>query len=227
MEDLIPALMDQIPSDNNGIASYRINSKLSRGVPRNDADGDDLSDCSALIKIKADGSDMYAGHTTWRSFGIINKMYKYVTMPNLKNPIAVSYASSPGFLSSKDDYYVTSNGLVVMETTNSLFNKELYKFITPKSVLCWVRSIVANHLATNGSSWTHYFAMYNSGSYNNQFMVLDYKKFTPGQPIKNDTLWILEQLPGAVAMADVSSVLRKQGFWKSYNIPYFVDSMFF
>jgi len=52
-------------------------------------------------------------------------------------------------------------------------------------------------------------------------MVLDYKLFEAGKPIKPDTLWILEQLPGTVHMADMSLLLEKQGYWASYNLPYF------
>lgn len=32
--------------------------------------------------------------------------------------------------------------------------------------------------------------------YNNQFMVLDYKKFSPGKPLpKAGLFWVLEQIP--------------------------------
>jgi hypothetical protein len=51
-------------------------------------------------------------------------------------------------------------------------------------------------------------------------MVLDYKKFTPGQPVVPETLWVLEQLPGMVEMADLSLYLKQNGYWASYNIPY-------
>ena len=53
-----------------------------------------------------------------------------------------------------------------------------------------------------------------------QWMVLDYKKFTPGQPVVPETLWVLEQLPGMVEMADLSLYLKQNGYWASYNIPY-------
>ena len=53
-----------------------------------------------------------------------------------------------------------------------------------------------------------------------QWMVLDYKKFTPGQPVVPETLWVLEQLPGMVQMADLSLYLKQNGYWASYNIPY-------
>jgi hypothetical protein len=51
-------------------------------------------------------------------------------------------------------------------------------------------------------------------------MVLDYKKFTPGQPVVPETLWVLEQLPGMVEMADLSLYLKQNRYWASYNIPY-------
>ena len=51
-------------------------------------------------------------------------------------------------------------------------------------------------------------------------MVLDYKLFTPGQPVVPGTLWVLEQMPGIVEMADLSVILKENGYWASYNLPY-------
>ena len=51
-------------------------------------------------------------------------------------------------------------------------------------------------------------------------MVLDYNMFTPGKPVVPGTLWILEQMPGMVQMADLSLFLKENGYWASYNIPY-------
>ena len=79
--------------------------------------------------------------------------------------------------------------------------------------------LVANRLANNGSSWCSLFALHNSGTYNNQWMILDFKLFEPGKPLKPDTLWILEQLPGNVPRKDMTSLLQKQGYWASYNVP--------
>jgi len=50
---------------------------------------------------------------------------------------------------------------------------------------------------------------------------VDYKLFTPGEPLKPNTLWIAEQIPGYVISGDVTEVLKKTGYWASYNIPYF------
>ncbi|KAF0972829.1 hypothetical protein FDP41_009078 [Naegleria fowleri] len=186
-------------------------------------DEETLTDCSALIKITPDCLNLFAGHTTWRGYNIINKMYKvYSLMENGVASQTVAFASSPSFLSSKDDFYVTQHGLVTMETTNDVFNTDLFQFITPHSVMCWMRSIVANRLAKTAHEWVTLFGLYNSGTYNNQWMALDYNKFTPGVcQLPADSLWILEQIPGTVMTKDVTPVLNNQTFWSSYNIPYF------
>ena len=51
----------------------------------------------------------------------------------------------------------------------------------PTTVLEWLRNVIANRLAVTGQDWTEIFAQYNSGTYNNQFGILDYKQFKKGQ----------------------------------------------
>jgi hypothetical protein len=68
----------------------------------------------------------------------------------------------------QDDFYVTPR-FVSMETTNSVFNHTLYElYITPASALSWQRAYISNGWATSGAQWVQLFAMYNSGTYNNQ-----------------------------------------------------------
>lgn len=56
--------------------------------------------------------------------------------------------------------------------------------------------MVANRLATTASEWVDTFIKYNSGTYNNQFMILDYKKFIPGQPlVKSGLFHVVESIP--------------------------------
>lgn len=43
--------------------------------------------------------------------------------------------------------------------------------LTPQCVPSWHRVRAANLLAHNGSEWVRFFKMYNSGTYNNQYMV--------------------------------------------------------
>lgn len=76
----------------------------------------------------------------------------------------VSFSSYPGFLVSTDDFYLTDAGLWIAETTNDILNASLYSKVVPQSLLSWIRTIVANRMATNGKDWTNIFAKYNSGT---------------------------------------------------------------
>jgi hypothetical protein len=192
-------------------------------------EGDKLTDCSALIRlvpatnVPGAASDIYAGHTTWRSFYAMLRIYKVYAFPASVYPAGtVSIASSPGLLHSKDDFYAMER-FVVMETTNSVMNGSLWSALTPHSLLSWQRVTVANGLASSGKGWTDLFNRYSSGTYSNQWMVLDLSLFAPGAPLpQQDLLWITESVPGVyMESADVTSVLVQQGYWASYNIPYF------
>lgn len=44
----------------------------------------------------------------------------------------------------------------------------IYDVITTKSILSWMRVMVANRMANNGKQWVDVFSKYNSGTYNNQ-----------------------------------------------------------
>lgn len=74
----------------------------------------------------------------------------------------------------------------------------------------------ANQLSKGGSDWFNIISKHNSGTYNNQYMVYDGKLFTPGNALQPNTLWVVEQIPGDVVGADVTSQLEK-GYWSSYN----------
>ncbi|OQS03481.1 urease, partial [Thraustotheca clavata] len=179
--------------------------------------------CSAIIRILPDASDLLWGHTTWDIYSAMNKMFKHydVPLPHEGGRRRVSMSSSPGYISSVDDWYLLDSGLGVLETTNGVYNKTLYDQLTHRSILSWMRSKVANALAINGTTWATIFALHNSGTYNNQWMVLDLNKFEPFKGFGPGGLTVLEQMPGAVEYADKTNVLLTQGYWASYNVPYF------
>jgi len=55
-----------------------------------------------------------------------------------------------------------------------------------------------------------------SGTYNNQYMIVDLKKVTLGHELTNGTLWVIEQIPGLVVGADQTTVLRAGLFSMHY-----------
>lgn len=48
----------------------------------------------------------------------------------------------------------------------------------------------ANRLASNGKNWTDIFSKFNSGTYNNQWVVADYKLFQKNaNTLPENTVW--------------------------------------
>ncbi|CAG2100672.1 unnamed protein product [Medioppia subpectinata] len=182
--------------------------------------------CLALVKVLPDSSDLYVAHNLWFPYGIMIRImkqysfaFKSLTTGTLIPGHSVSMSSYPGFIFSGDDYYVLSSGLVVQETTNNNFNQSLYSTVRPNQVVLeFARTVVANRLATGGRQWTDIFGRYNSGTYNNQFMIVDYILFTKGTPIHllpDNLLLVWERMPSTITSADVTKVLRDTTYWGS------------
>ncbi|XP_065149185.1 putative phospholipase B-like 2 [Paramisgurnus dabryanus] len=189
--------------------------------------------CSALIKLLPGNKNLLMSHDTWNTYQSMLRILKrynfaYRTSPTEKSVIPgriQAFSSYPGSIFSGDDFYILSSGLVTMETTIGNSNDDLWKFVKPQDVVMeWLRNIVANRLAENGREWADIFSRYNSGTYNNQWMIVDYKLFVPGEgQMKQGLFTVLEQIPGMIVTADKTEELFKSGYWASYNIPYFEE----
>lgn len=83
--------------------------------------------------------------------------------------------------------------------------------------------MVANYGAGNSKEWVNIFPRYLSGTYTNQFIVMDYKAFTPDQPLPDETLMIVEEVPMTYRIHDISSIVNKQSYWPSFNVAYDPD----
>ena len=179
--------------------------------------------CSALFKVKNDLSEIYFGHNTWNTyFSTIRILKEYNLNYNnrwtkSKNIIFTSY---PATMSSLDDFYIASHGLVVIETTNSFYNDTMFKEITPECLFTGERAMISNRISNSSREWTENFVKYNSGTYNNQFMVLDKNKVDLSKKtIDYDSFHIVEQLPGFTKINNVTDFL-KFGYWSSFNVPF-------
>lgn len=61
-----------------------------------------------------------------------------------------------------------------------------------------------------------------SGTYNNEWMVVDYNLLKPNaetveEQLPDGVLTVLEQLPNQVVVDDQTNVLRNNTYWSSYN----------
>ena len=125
-----------------------------------------------------------------------------------------------GYLESLDDFYMMSSGLAMTQTSLGFSNPALYDLIHPESLLAWQRVRIANALARTGPEWYAHVRRHFSGTYANQYMVVDFNKFEPNRALPPDLLWVVEELPGHIPGADKTDILQF-GYWPSYNVPYF------
>ena len=91
--------------------------------------------CSAMFKLKYDLSDIFFGHNSWYYFNMMSKIFKEYNLnfnDRSINSHNVMFSSYPGSIVSNDDFYLTSKGLIVIETTNAN-----YKFIGEGETLCY------------------------------------------------------------------------------------------
>jgi hypothetical protein len=54
-------------------------------------------------------------------------------------------------------------------------------------------------------------------------MIVDYKKFVPGEELQDGLFTVLDQIPGQIKWEDKTNVLRAQTYWPSYNIASYPD----
>ena len=196
--------------------------------------------CSALVKLVHPNDpnrvDLITAHNTWTSYSEMLRIYKTLSFLHVQHPSFTNrrfaMASYPGYLSSTDDWVSLGDSeLLVTETTNECLSKaRLREYVVPASVTTVVRSIVASVMAGSGSEWFDVFSRGNSGTYNNQWILVDYGKFRAWkldgarqENVPEDVLWIGEQAPGLVLYHDMTAHLWTETYWASYNRPYFAE----
>ena len=185
---------------------------------------DDHNHCSALIKTAPDFSDIFFAHNTWLSYNHMHRIfkeYRFATKKGTEKAKTMVFSSYPGVISSPDDFYITDQDLFIAETTHSIWDATLYEDMTSETVLTWLRALVSMKLSSNGDEFVQYFTKYNSGTYNNQFQILDMKLVDlDNKTIDDKALMILEQIPGHFQYEYKTNIL-KRGYWASYNTPSF------
>jgi len=122
------------------------------------------------------------------------KILKTYNFP-LKNPSEVvkeiTFSARPGDLESKDDFYILDNNLVISETSLWGANKTLFNKINNTSLPTWIRVNVANRMAKSLFDWIQFFSVNNSGTHNNQWMLMDLNELA--KPKADVVVIMLEQ----------------------------------
>lgn len=176
--DLMPALSPSTIPNWDGMTDEEMVAALaSRGH------------CSGLVRVTGNYSELMTAHSSWFTYSSMLRVAKHYDFRGLHAASAkgkkTTFSSYPGMvsrrqeaclhrneivdkslqLSSLDDFYMnTESNLVMVQTTNGIMNKELYKKIVPESLLAWVRVRVANDMTDSGADWCSVIDSYNSGT---------------------------------------------------------------
>ncbi len=186
--------------------------------------------CSSIVRRPSTSNDLFVSQVTWSSFNSMVRIWKSYEFSFRAEPGSaarvpakrMSFSSYPATLFSGDDFYVMDNGLVSHETTIGNDNGALARAqISPLCILEWVRNMVANRLATSAAHWHDVYSRFNSGTYNNMNIVVDYNQLPndPKVPLPASTVVISEQIPGHVIVTDVTDMVNRDGYFASYNMP--------
>jgi hypothetical protein len=165
-----------------------------------------------------------------RRYSLMLRIFKsYHT--NLHNPLvhskSISFSSRPGDLESKDDFYILSSNLVVIESSLNNYNPALFSNIKSDALPVWIRVNLANRIAENSEKWVEIFSKFNSGTHNNQWAIVNYNEFwrlkkeniTRSQWI--NIVWLLEQFFDRISAEDVTkNFLVEHEYFATYNFPY-------
>ena len=139
-----------------------------------------------MVTRTESSNDIIFAHNAWHEYRAMayrvlkNYNLNYHILPESSDLIPgniISMSSYAGVAFSLDDFYLTSSGLAATETTLFVYDQELFRNLTAKGTVYEpVRVMVSNRLSKNGTEWTELFRQHNSGTYNNQWMVVDYNQ---------------------------------------------------
>jgi hypothetical protein len=142
--------------------------------------------CSGLVRLTKD--EMYLSQSAWFTYASMTRVAKEYTFNLGARAKYVKFSSYPGFSYSFDDWYATDTGLMYFETTNSIDDMILYDLCSYKSLMTWIRAPIAGRLAEDAEHFVSLISKYDSGTYNNQWVVVDLAKFD--EDAKEDVLWV-------------------------------------
>lgn len=194
-------------------------------------------DCSGYVKYVKETENLIVGHDTHNIYTLMNRIYKHyslnITLSSGRKINDYKFSSRPGDFNSKDDYFVLSNRMVVLETSLGILDQTIYKNLRTNTIPKWIRVSIANKLCRDNEEWVDVFFRGNSGTHNNQWLVVDYNMFdkylTETKKENNISpekiVYLIEQIPllDKKYYEDFSAKLFTDSYVASYNAPYFSE----
>lgn len=187
--------------------------------------------CSALVRVTPENQDLIVGHTTWDDYSKMTRIWKYYNWKIYGKWTSVQHigmSSYPGCISSTDNFFMLDNGLVIMDTTLEIINTKIYdrvaEFPANPHIPVFAHVMMVNRMAKNAVQWQMLFSERNSGQENAQWMIVDFNKFVPGEPLLDGAFFVIEMVPGTIQKKELAGHIRSTGYFASYNRPFFPET---
>ncbi len=157
--------------------------------------------CTGFIAVGSYTKDgkIVCGHNSFDNF-MSGQNYNVIIDVNPAKGNRFLMQAAVGYISSQTDYYVTSTGLIITETTIGGFNK----FALKDPVCCRIRQ--AAQYSKTLDDVTKYLTTNNSGDYANSWLVGD---------TKTNTIMRIE-----LGLEYVNVEKTKDGYFIGFNAPY-------
>jgi hypothetical protein len=182
----------------------------------------DKTRCTALIVLSSDRKDIYFAHDTWDDYRNLHSVIIHYNLPceEFASP-RVTLSTQLGLVSSVDDFFITGAGLMIFETSMEVENSTLYElYVKPQTVMNWVRTALGAFTATNVGEWEDAFLKHNSGTYNNEYFIVDTKLLNADTQVSSNLVHSVFQAPGPERfIEDLTAELYSEGFISSFNVP--------
>jgi hypothetical protein len=157
--------------------------------------------CTAFIVVGSYTKDgkIVCGHNSFDNF-ISGQNFNIILDVNPTKGNRFLMQCAAGYISSQTDYYVTSTGLIITETTIGGFNK----FVLKDPICCRIRQAV--QYSNTLDDVTKHLTYNNSGDYANSWLVGD---------TKTNTIMRIE-----LGLEYVNVEKKKDGYFIGFNAPY-------
>ena len=188
-----------IDVNGNGISGSREGGTNREGGTRGKGQNDHCTAFMAVGDYTKDGKIVCA-HNSFDNF--IDGQYFNIMLditPSEKGSNRIIMQTSPGWISSGTDFYVTSNGFICTETTIGGF----IKFILKDPICCRIRQ--AMEYSKTLDDITKYLTTNNSGDYANSWLIAD---------TKTNTIMRIE-----LGLQYVNVEKKTNGYFIGYNAP--------